>query len=250
MLDGTYVKDKEPAKSAATGRIKFGTESNGGFKNITISNCVFDHCRGLALEAVDGGVIEDVTITNLTMRGINNSPIFIRLGDRRRGPEGTPVAQIRRVEISNVSAEVIDPRYPALISGIPEHPIEDLRMSNIRIRYPGGGTAEQAARTIQENEKGYPEPNMFGALSASGFFIRHVKGLEMHHIDATFAAADPRPIFWMNDVQGADFQHMKVQRFEGAPYFLLNNVSDFSTQFVTGLKDQRIEKVEKGSVSE
>ena len=60
-----------------TGRIKFGTESNGGFKNITISNCVFDYCRGIALETVDGGLLEDVTITNITMRDIVNDPIFL-----------------------------------------------------------------------------------------------------------------------------------------------------------------------------
>ena len=72
----------------------------------------------------------------------------------------------------------------------------------------------------------------------------------MHHIDVTFATPDPRPIFWMNDVQGADFQHMKMQRFEGVPYFSLNNVSDFSTQIVRSVKDQRIERIDKGTVSE
>ncbi len=71
-----------------TGRIKFGTESNGGFKNITISNCVFDHCRGLALETVDGGPIEDIAVTNITMRDVTTAPIFLRLGRRMRGPAG------------------------------------------------------------------------------------------------------------------------------------------------------------------
>jgi polygalacturonase len=250
LLDGTYVKDREPARGWATGRIKFGTESNGGFKNITISNIVFDHCRGLALEAVDGGIIEDVTISNITMRDINNSPIFIRLGDRRRGPEETPVAQIRRVEISNISATATNSRVPVLISGIPGHAIEDLRISNVRIVYPGGGTAEQAARTVPENEKAYPEPTMFGDLSAAGFFIRHVKGLEMHHIDVSFAKEDARPLFYMEDVQGADFQHMKIQRFQGVPYFSLKGVTDLSTQFVRGLKDQRIEKADALMVNE
>jgi polygalacturonase len=250
LLDGTYVTDREPAKTAATGRIKFGTESNGGFKNITISNVVFDHCRGLAIESVDGGVIEDVTITNLTMRDITNSPIFIRLGDRRRGPEGTPVAQIRRVEISNISATANNPALPVLISGIPGHSIEDLRISNVRIVYPGGGTREQAERTVPENEKSYPEPNMFGGLSASGFFIRHVVGLQMHHIDVSFRAEDARPIFVMEDVQGADFQHMKIQRFPGVPYFSLKNVSDLSTQFVRGLKDGRVDRAESQVISE
>ena len=57
-----------------TGRIKFGTESNGGFKNITISNCTFNFCNGLALETVDGGLLEDVSISNITMRDIATRP--------------------------------------------------------------------------------------------------------------------------------------------------------------------------------
>ena len=79
FLDGSY---KATVKNS-TGRIKFGTESNGGFKNITISNCVFSNCQGgLALETVDGALLEDITITNITMCDINNAPIFMRIGAR------------------------------------------------------------------------------------------------------------------------------------------------------------------------
>jgi polygalacturonase len=246
MIDGTYNKTNRPG----TGRIKFGTESNGGFKNITISNCVFDHCNGLALEVVDGGHIEDVTVSNITMRDLVSSPIFIRLGNRHRSPLGadTPVAEIHRVNISDISASGIDPNFPVNIAGIPGHLIEDLRLSNIRIAYKGGGTAEQAAREVPENEIAYPEPTMFGTLNASAFFIRHVKNLEMHHIDVTFDKPDARPAFWMNDIQGADFQHMKIQRFDGVPLFSLNNVSDFSTQFVRSIADMKKDKIDKEAI--
>ena len=73
LLDGTYRRNEAalvPDHEGPTGRIKFGTESNGGFRNIAISNCVFTYCRGLALETVDGGLLEDVTITNITMRDV------------------------------------------------------------------------------------------------------------------------------------------------------------------------------------
>ena len=77
LLDGTYKRSHNPEYGYhPTGRIKFGTESNGGFKNITVSNCVFDYCKGLALETVDGGLLEDVAIANITMRDIVNDPIF------------------------------------------------------------------------------------------------------------------------------------------------------------------------------
>src|ERR1700722_4387031 len=70
LLDGTFKRFDPGVKYPGTGRIKFGTESNGGFKNITISNCVFEGCQGLALETVDGGLLEDISITNITMREI------------------------------------------------------------------------------------------------------------------------------------------------------------------------------------
>ena len=90
-------------KVPRTGRIKFGTESNGGFKNITVSNCVFEGCRGLAIESVDGAVIEDVTCTNITMRDVYEAPIFVRLGARMRGPAGVPVGTIRRLILSGIT---------------------------------------------------------------------------------------------------------------------------------------------------
>ena len=114
LLDGTYKRAfRNPNGSfSPTGRIKFGTESNGGFKNITISNCVFDYSRGLALETVDGALLEDVTISNITMRDISNAPIFLRLGARKRGPkEATTVGALRRVILSNVVVYNADPRY-------------------------------------------------------------------------------------------------------------------------------------------
>ena len=88
-----------PDHGYVTGRIKLGTESSGGFKNIAITNCIFERCRGLALETVDGGQLEDIVISNITMRDIVNAPFFLRLGKRMRSPEGTPVGSMKRILI-------------------------------------------------------------------------------------------------------------------------------------------------------
>jgi polygalacturonase len=95
FLDGTFKRTQQqaPDRDGVTGRIKFGTESNGGFKNITISNCVFDRSRGLAFETVDGGLIEDITVNNVTMRDVTTAPIFLRLGSRMRGPKELTVGR-------------------------------------------------------------------------------------------------------------------------------------------------------------
>ena len=247
LLDGTYKRDFRNANGtfSPTGRIKLGTESNGGFKNITVSNCVFDYSRGLALEAVDGALLEDVSISNITMRDISNSPIFIRLGARLRGPkESTNVGAIRRVNISDIVVYNADPKYSTIISGIPGHPIEDLRLSNIRVYSKGGGTKEQAALDPPEKEDTYPEPTMFGDLPSYGFFIRHVKQLQMRDVEVSYLKEDLRPAFWVNDVGGLDLLHVAAQHANEVPTFSLKNVTNFSTQQSWPIPDMRLERVE------
>jgi polygalacturonase/lysophospholipase L1-like esterase len=229
-------------RGGPTGRIKLGTESFGGFKNIAISNCVFDYCRGLALEAVDGGVLEDVSVTNLTMRDVQNSPIFIRLGHRARGPGQPPVGAIRRVNISNVVASNVDPRFGCLLTGIPGHCIEDVSISNLRIDYRGGGTGEDAAREPEEHEAGYPEPYHFGIMPAYGFFIRHVRGITLHNVTLGTATGDARPPFVLHDVTQANFSQITAARQEQTPLFALKQVSSLMLQNCAGISDQRLEK--------
>jgi polygalacturonase len=229
LLDGTYKRDPNAVmKGKPIGRIKLGTESNGGFKNITISNCVFDYCRGLALETVDGALLEDITITNITMRDIVNSPIFIRLGARMRGPEGTPVGSIKRVIISNVIAYNADAKQGVLISGLPGHDIEDLTLSNIRLYMQGGGTKDEAATDVPVLEKGYPEPSSFGVMPSYGFFIRNVKDLKVSDVEVHFMKDDFRPAYYLDQVDCADFQHIKAQKAAGAATFMLNEVKNFN----------------------
>jgi polygalacturonase len=247
FLSGTYKREfrNQNLSFSPTGRIKFGTESNGGFKNITVSNCVFYYCRGLALETVDGGLLEDVTITNITMRDISNAPFFLRLGSRGRGPrEVATIGALRRVFISNIVVYNADPKYASIISGIPRNPIEDVRLSNIRIYYQGGGTKAQAALEPPEKEDAYPEPTMFGELPAYGFFIRHVRGIEMRDVEVSYMKEDVRPPFILNDVKGAEFRHVKAQHAESAPAFVLKNVEDFSTLDCWRIPDTRLERVE------
>jgi polygalacturonase len=248
LLDGTYKREfrNQNGTFSPTGRIKFGTESNGGFRNITVSNCVFDYCRGLALEAVDGALLEDLTISNITMRDISNSPIFMRLGFRGRGPKDKmSVGALRRVIISNIVVYNADPKYASIISGIPGHPIEDVRLSNIRIYSQGGGTKEQSALEPPEKEDAYPEPAMFGELPAYGFFIRHVKGLQMNDVEVSYVKEDARPAFVMNDVKGADFFRVRAQHGADLPTFALKDIEGFSVQQSWPLADTRLEKVDR-----
>ena len=246
LLDGTYQRKYDRySHDSPTGRIKFGTESNGGFKNITISNCVFDYSRGLALESVDGGLLEDVTITNITMRDVVNPPIFIRLGKRNRGPKETMTeGEIRRVIISNIVAYNADSKYASIISGVPGNQIEDIRLSNIHIYYKGGGTAQQAALMPPEKETDYPEPVMFGEMPAYGFFIRHVKGITMTDVELRYLSEDQRPAFFLLNVAGAEFYRVGAQRRPEGKTFVLRGVADFIASQVSLIPEIRIDRVE------
>jgi polygalacturonase len=243
LLDGTFKRTVKYNRGP-TGRIKFGTESNGGFKNVTISNCVFEYSRGLAIESVDGAIIEDVAITNITMRDIVNAPIFVRLGNRARGPAGTTPGTIDRVRISNVVASNVDSRHGILISGIPRHPIEDLRFADIRIAYQGGGTAADAALEPEEKERDYPEPDMFGNIPAYGLYARHVKTFAARDLLFTTDKPDARPAFRFDDADGVDLERVSVPRGT-APVFSLRGVSDFFHRNSAGLPDRRLAKAGK-----
>jgi polygalacturonase len=242
LLDATWKRFGPNEKVPRTGRIKFGTESNGGFKNITISNCVFDGCNGLAIETVDGAVIEDVSITNITMRDLVGAPIFLRLGARMRGPANAAVGALRRVILNNITCQsAASPLICSILAGIPEHPIEDLKLSNVIIFHQGGGTKDDAMRVLAEKEKDYPEPSMFGTTPAHGFFIRHVQGLEMEGIKIEHSNEDARPAFVLTDVQGVDFERVKAPSGLGVPTFTLNDVRDFSISRSKPVPDTALE---------
>ncbi len=246
MLDGTYQTKTEfaPDRDRVTGRIKFGTESNGGFKNITITNINFVRCRGLAIETVDGGYIEDVVVSNITMRDITTAPIFIRLGKRQRAPEGTPVAKVRRIIIDNVTVSGAHHEYASIIAGLAESPVEDVRLSNIRIHYNGGGTKADAERTIPENEKNYPEPSMFGVTPAYGFYVRHARGITFDNVKVTYEKAEERPALFFDSVNGIDLFRIDAQEPLSSSRFVLKNVENIAIFQSKGLSDQRIERAE------
>jgi polygalacturonase len=239
LINGTY----KTAPYGRTGRIKFGTESNGGFRNIAISNVIFEYCRGFALETVDGGLLEDVTISNVTMRNVQ-MPFFFRLGARMRGPAELQVGKLRRVSISNVTAYNSDPRYPSTIAGIPGHRVEDIRISNVRHHMLGGLSPSDAVADPPELENAYPEPSMFGTLPAFGFFIRHASGVNMDNVEVRFDKQDTRPAFVLRDVVDADFHHNRADKVQDVPTFVLDGVDTFAVTTSRPVADIHLDHVD------
>lgn len=256
LLDGSYqtTLERAPDRDGPTGRIKIGTESNGDFRNITISNVVFRRSRGLAIESVDGGVIEDLVVSNIAMHDLSNAPIFIRLGNRARGPEGTPVGAIRRVRISQVSVNGADGRFPIILSALPGHPIEDVTLEGIEVVSEGGMALADVAEQPEElvnafflrgeeggvrgprdpfevplRERAYPEPSMFGLLPASVLYARHVEDLVVRDLKYRFLVADERPWVVLDDVERVLLEEFHVPGESAEGRFFLRQVRGFET---------------------
>jgi polygalacturonase len=244
VLAGTFKKFAPDFHVPRTGRIKCGTEANGGFINFTISNCVFEGCQGYALESVDGALLEDFTITNTTMRDLVSGPLFMRLGARLRGPaESTKVGTLKRILVSNLVCYNAPLKVSSVLSGIPGFPIEDVKLSNIYIETVGGGTADDAKIQPPEFENKYPEPGMFGAMPASGFFMRHMRNVEMSHVEIANTMTDARPAFYLTGIERADFFAVTAPRgIDGA--FSLHDVKDLRIGWSRAAADTSLSSID------
>ena len=193
------IKATNLTLSTGCNAIKLGTESIGGFENISVSNCRITNAgmAGIALYTVDGGDLRNVTISDITMDRVG-TPISIRRGARFKTfraedrPKTTP-GKLADVTIKNIAATNIA-TIGILINGVPGYPVETLLLENIQIEVPGGGTAEDATIQLPEKESGYPEDRMFGpTLPSYGIYARHVRGAAFRNMKIKTQKPDRRP---------------------------------------------------------
>jgi polygalacturonase len=232
-------------RSSASG-FKIGTGSHGGFKNITVRDLfVYNTYRSaIALEAVDGGFLENIDIRNVTAKYTGNA-IFIRLGHRNKDEK---YSTVNKIYIGNVKVEVPagkpdigypveGPRllfphnvFPASVTGIPGHPVQDVTLENIEIIYEGGADtsvahfAKDSLQQVPENIAGYPEFSMFGELPAWGFYVRHVQGMKMKNITLSYKNEDYRPCAIFDDVKNLELSDIHIPSGRQAPVIILNKV--------------------------
>ena len=198
------------------------------------------HVAGLWRYPVKSLAGEPLLVATLTPEGIPGDRVV-----HVRGPEGVPVGALRRVIISNVVCSNAASNISSLFSGLPGHPIEDLKLSNILIEHSGGGTAAQAALQPPEEERErYPEPRRFGDTPSHGFFIRHVNGIEMNDVKILMRREDARPAFVLEDVHGADFFRIKTATAANTPTFALKAVEDFKVSQSSTVPDTHLDKAD------
>jgi hypothetical protein len=211
---------------------KLGTATEGGFENITFSNSVIYNSAGdfkdrvisgVSLEVVDGGWIDGVVVTGIQMQR-TRTPIFIRLGNRRR-PYNYPQHGLRGVTIENIHAS--EALLASSITGLKGAEVQDVTLSNIRVDNVLPCRPEWVGRTVPEKENVYPEARMFGMLPASGLYVRHVRGLRLDNVVFSATEGEARPTVTFDDVIGARVSGLSSTPVSGEmPVVQLTHTSD------------------------
>ncbi len=205
LLDGTYRPSDygSPDGNGVLGRIKMGTETNGGFRNVRIADCICTNSRGILIGIVDGGTLEDVTVSGITMRDPVNSPLFVHHAARLRAPQGTAVGKIRRVRFENVQVSGADPRFPCGIEGIADGPVEDVSFRGIAVAVKGGGIVPAGAADPEYRRVTSLEVSYLKTLPAQGLWARHARRLTVQDCSFPAEAGDARPTVALRNVEGA-----------------------------------------------
>lgn len=237
--------------------IKFGTESTGGFRNITISNCVIKPSAqtttiygrpagisGVALEMVDGGILENVSISNLVIDG-PEVPLFIRLGNRARKHVSSAPApgygQLRNVSISDIVANA-GSDIGCSVTGLKASPVQNISLHNIQLTTPGGGADVALQPVADEKEDSYPEATLFGKLPAHGFYISHATGIRLSGIQLHHRAPEKRPAFFLHNTEDFSLETTDlVSRNGNTPLVIVSNSRE-GTVTVLGRKENILKK--------
>ena len=251
---------------------KCGTASAGGFKNITVKNLfIYDTYRSaIALELVDGGIMENIDISNVEAKNTGNA-LFMVIGTRNRDNEHLKSPGLfHNIHIKDVKVEVPSGKpdkgyetegplvkephnlFPSIIIvGKPGFDIQNVRLKNIEITFAGGGNPEIAnssfdkTGSIPEHPKEYPEFSMFGEIPAWGFYIRHVNNMQMKNITLLLNNSDYRPAFVFEDTKNISIKNVVLNSFQKVPAVVFNNSNhvDIKSFNISGTYSERVKQL-------
>ena len=184
--------------------LQFGTETVGSFKNIRFENITIRRAgkAGISITSNDGSVIDGVSYKDIKMEK-TFVPIFIKLSDVARVPEGTyKRGSIRNVTFENIAATDCfsyfkNRQMPSVIWGKPGNPVENITFKNVRIIEKGGHSTSEASFDPVENNERFPRK--VGAIPAYALYLRHVKNVSCTGCDFKFEKNDDRPAMVVDD---------------------------------------------------
>ena len=225
-----YVTVDNCILRTASIHFKCGTESCGDFRNIAVTNCVFQGGMGMrhgnpgiALYTADGGTLDDVAISNIIMRDVG-TPLAILRSNRDRCALGNGPGPLNSVRIANVIAS--GAKLPSVIAGLPGAPVTCISIEGLSIEMANTGIGPKTLEAIPEFPKQYPQPTMFGPLPTFGLFLRHVSKISLRDLQLRAPAQEERPAIVADDVDTLQLLGYTDDGGETGSHLWFNNVRD------------------------
>lgn len=184
--------------------LQFGSETIAPFRNIRFENIRILRAgkAGISITSNDGSVIENISYKDIRMEK-TFAPIFIKLSDVARVPEGTyKRGSIRNISFENITATDCysyfkDREMPSLIWGKPDTPITNITFKNVSITAKGGHPIAHAEILPAENNERFPRH--VGTIPAYAWYLRHVKNIRFIDCQFPFEESDGCPAFVIDD---------------------------------------------------
>jgi polygalacturonase len=209
--------------------IRLGCEVIGGFQDIVISNVtIFDtYQSALQIQSFDGGSIERVSISGVTMRNVGHAILInvdlqlYKIGipdEQLPAKRGETMGVVRNIILRDIQADGVghyrgrgvggaesanERKLACIISGMPESSLENVTLENVRLRFAGGGTLEDAKNDLSSVKNGFNCDSM-GMTPAYGIYCRNVRNLRLRDVDLAYETDDFRPAVFIEKAERVD----------------------------------------------
>jgi polygalacturonase len=162
--------------------ISLGSETSGGIRNVLIYNLTMDGTDfGLRFKTTRGrgGTVENIHADHITMTGITKTAILFDMYYMERRPKPEPVSNrtpiFRDITLSDITC---DGAKDALqVRGLPELPMSDITLKNIRITSKNGATIDQVNGFTLDNVS-------IHSAVAPAFLAQNTRNLVTKNLDA------------------------------------------------------------------
>jgi polygalacturonase len=208
--------------STKWGGIRIGLLSRGDFSSVTVTNCTFRNIEdsGLKIQMNEGGEMKNMVFSNLVMENVPR-PVFMTFCQQRACVDSpmelAPMKAMHHFIFQNmiIDNSKLDKNSAFFLTGLPNNKIEDILISNVQFVVSGGGSKEDAAKTVKEYTpevlgEWWPEFYLVGTLPAYGIYARNINGLTVDNFSVKTIAHDARPAVKFDNVQNLEFNGVKA----------------------------------------
>ncbi len=198
--------------------LMFGSETCGDFADYQFQGIKITGAgkSGLGMVSMDGATISDVHYRDITMTGVH-SPIFQKIGTRKRCGNNPGVGHISNITYDNITATGSNPSVtPTLWGESGSNHISGVTFTNVNITVPGGSAAI-ATTPPSANTTAY-DPTSIGTRPSYGWYLHNADNIRFTGSSVRFATNDNRPAVIAYGGGPVAFDHFTAQRGSGSAY--------------------------------